>query len=193
MRRRRSLWLAGGWWRGAPPTPGSDGVGIRCPEGISRRCDIPSGEGVVVASPPGVAPAPRLQPPANHRERLRRTHTRSARSLPIRTFDAPSSPRSSSPIPRPPFHVPRPPSLVPSFLVPRPPFHVPRPPSLVPRPPSLLTRPSSLVPHPTSLVPLNSSPVPRPSSLIPRPSYLVPRPSSLVPRTSSLARMRIFF
>ena len=79
VRRRRSLWLAGGCSRGAGATPGCDGVGIRCPEGISRWWDIPAGEGVVVARLPGVGGAPRHQPPANHRERLRRTRERAPR------------------------------------------------------------------------------------------------------------------
>ena len=79
MRRRRSLWLAGGCSRGAGATPGGDGVGIRCPEGISRRWDIPAGEGVGGCMLPGVGGAPRLLPPANHRERLRRTRERAPR------------------------------------------------------------------------------------------------------------------
>ena len=80
MHRRCSLLLAGGWWRGAPPTPGNDDThtsfpgGDVPPAGDALRATFPS------AHLPGVAPAPRLQPPANHRERLRRTHTRSARS-----------------------------------------------------------------------------------------------------------------
>ena len=73
MRRRRSLLLAGGWWRGAPPTPGNDDThtsfpgGDVPPAGDALRATFPS------ARLPGVAPAPRLQPPANKRERLRRT------------------------------------------------------------------------------------------------------------------------
>ena len=92
VHRRCSLLLAGGWWRGAPPTPGTDGThtpfpgGDVPPAGDALRATMPS------AQLPGVAPAPRLQPPTNHRERLRRTPTRSARSRPP-SFGAP--PRSS--------------------------------------------------------------------------------------------------
>ena len=67
VRRRRSLWLAGGWWRGAPPTPGSERPPHLprrgCP--TSERC--PPGNGHNGRHPPGVAPAPRLQPPANEK------------------------------------------------------------------------------------------------------------------------------
>ena len=73
VRRRRSLWLAGGCSRGAGATPG------RCADGIvARRASLaggtsPPGKGVWVPSFPGVGGAPRHQPPANKRERLRRT------------------------------------------------------------------------------------------------------------------------
>ena len=92
VRRRRYLLLAGGRRRSAPPTPGNDGAHTPFPGGDvppardTLRATMPS------AQLPGVAPAPRLQPPANHRERLRRTPTRSARSRPP-SFGAP--PRSS--------------------------------------------------------------------------------------------------
>ena len=73
VRRRRSLWLAGGCSRGAGATPG------RCADGIvARRASLaggtsPPGKGVWVPSFPGVGGAPRHRPPANKRERLRRT------------------------------------------------------------------------------------------------------------------------
>ena len=79
--------LAGGWWRGAPPTPGTDDTHTSFPGGDvphAYRNTSPAGDALRATFPsarlPGVAPAPRLQPPANKRERLRRTHTRSARS-----------------------------------------------------------------------------------------------------------------
>ena len=55
--------------RHIPTFPGGDVP----PAGDALRATFAS------AHLPGVAPAPRLQPPANHRERLRRTITRSAR------------------------------------------------------------------------------------------------------------------
>ena len=80
VRRRRSLWLAGGCSRGAGATPGR-----RADGNVARRASpaggtSPPGKDVWVSSVPGVGGAPRHQPPANKRERLRRTHTRSARS-----------------------------------------------------------------------------------------------------------------
>ena len=88
VRRRCSLLLAG-WLvarsasyprnrRHHKPFPGGavpHAYRNTSPAGDTLRATIPS------ACLPGVAPAPRLQPPANHRERLRRTSpTRSARS-----------------------------------------------------------------------------------------------------------------
>ena len=73
MRRRRSLWLAGGCSRGAGATPGR-----RADGNVARRASpaggtSPPGKDVWVPSVPGVGGAPRHQPPANKRERLRRT------------------------------------------------------------------------------------------------------------------------
>ncbi len=53
VRRRCSLWLAGGWWRGAPPTPGSEHpphlprrgcpTSERCPPGNGCNGRTPTG------------------------------------------------------------------------------------------------------------------------------------------------------
>ena len=82
VRRRRSFFVSRGlqprcgcyprWRRPHPPSPA----------GMSHLREIPSGQRIPTPSLPGVGGAPRHQPPANHRERLRRTATRAPRDRP---------------------------------------------------------------------------------------------------------------
>ena len=108
VRRRRSLWLAGGCSRGAGATPGGDATTTPSPEGMSHRREIPSGQRIPTPSLPGVGGAPRHQPPANHRERLRRTRERAPRdhlgyvgirnrTAVLSTSEPPLSPRRLTP------------------------------------------------------------------------------------------------
>ena len=77
MRRRRSLLLAGGWWRGAPPTPGTDGAHTTLPRWGCSTClsqhitcgRCPPGN-VSIGAPPQRAP----RVPAYHRPHWLATH-----------------------------------------------------------------------------------------------------------------------